>query len=88
MSETGKSVIDGVPVELSVVLGHTYMPVHQLLRMGRGAVIELDGTDAEEVRVYANAKPIALGEVVIKSDRIAIEITRMVTRGELLGELL
>ena len=86
MAENGKSVMENVSVELSVVLGHTFMPVHQLLRMGRGAVIELDGTDAEEVRIYANAKPIARGEVVIKSDRIAIEVTHMVKRSELVTE--
>lgn len=87
MPETSKSVMDTVSVELSVVLGHTYMPVHQLLRMGRGAVIELDGTDADEVRIFANSKPIARGEVVIKSDRIAIEVTHMVKRAELVGEV-
>jgi len=86
MPDTSKSVMETVSVELSVVLGHTYMPVHQLLRMGRGAVIELDGTDADEVQIFANSKQIARGEVVIKSDRIAIEVTHMVKRGELVGE--
>ncbi len=52
------------------------MPINQLLRMGRGAVIELEATDDDEVEVLANNIPIATGQVVVQGDRIAVSITR------------
>lgn len=74
------AMLDAVFVEISVVLGKTTMPIHQLLRMGRGAVIELESGEKDEVLLLANNKPIARGEVVVRGDRVAIEITRMLTR--------
>jgi len=67
--------INTVPIELTVVLGESTMPVHHLLKMGRGAVIELTTLENEEVQVLANNTPIAKGDVVVKGDRIAIAIT-------------
>mgnify|MGYP002713079103 CR=1 FL=1 len=80
MDDTTKNLLEIVDVELSVMLGQTHMPVHQLLRMGRGAVIELDTADNDEVLIYVNNTPVAKGEVIIKSDRIAISITKMLKR--------
>ncbi len=74
--------IDKVNLELSVVLGSTTMPVHQLLRMGRGAVIELDVHEDELVTILANDHPIALGSVFVDGERIAIEITSMLSAEE------
>jgi flagellar motor switch protein FliN/FliY len=51
------------------------MPVNHLLKMGRGAVIELTTLENEEVKILANNTPIAKGEVIVKGDRIAISIT-------------
>jgi flagellar motor switch protein FliN/FliY len=68
---------DTVKVELSVVLGRATMPMHQLLRMGRGAVIELDARQDEQVWVLANNRPIARGEIMIQGDRIAVSITEL-----------
>lgn len=79
-------VLESVSVELSVVLGSTRMPIHQLLRMGRGAVIELDATEKDDVTVLANNVPVARGTVVIRGDRVAIEITEMLHRPEI-GEV-
>ncbi len=76
-------LIDDLKVELSVVLGSNLMPVHQLLRMGRGAVIELETHDNEEVTILANEVPIAIGTVVIKGDQIAIEITHPLTQADI-----
>lgn len=67
--------INNVPIELTVVLGDSTMPVHHLLKMGRGAVIELTTLENEEVKILANNVPIAKGDVVVKDDRIAIAIT-------------
>lgn len=52
------------------------MPMQQLLRMGRGAVIQLDTQEDDEVWILANNHPIARGELVIEGDRISINITR------------
>lgn len=79
-SQIGTSMLDTVDVEISVVLGRTLMPIHQLLRMGRGAVIELDNSENDEVLILANNMPIAVGEVLIRTDRIAIEVKRVLRR--------
>lgn len=73
-------MIESVSVELSVELGSTIMPIHQLLRMGRGAVIELDTNESDDVMLLANNVPVARGSVVIRGDRVAIEITEMFSR--------
>lgn len=69
------STIESVKVEISVVLGRSVIPMHQLLRMGRGAVIELDSKQDETVLVLANDRPVAKGEIVIQGDRIGVSIT-------------
>jgi flagellar motor switch protein FliN/FliY len=68
------SNVDSVKVEISVVLGRSTIPMAQLLRMGRGAVIELDSRQDDRVLVLANDKPVAKGEIVIQGDRIAVSI--------------
>ena len=52
------------------------MPVQQLLRMGRGAVIPLDANVNDEVWILANSHPVARGEIQINEDRISISVTR------------
>ncbi len=72
-----------ISVEISVVLGGQTMPIHQLLRMGRGAVIELDRQADEDVDILANDVPVARGQVVLKGERIGIEITEVLPRNRL-----
>ncbi len=67
--------IDQVEVEIAVVLGRSVLPMAQLLRMGRGAVIPLDAGERDEVWILANNHPVARGEIVISEDRIAVEVT-------------
>jgi len=71
--------VNNVYVEISVVLGRTTLPIHQLLRMGRGAVIELGTVQDEEVWILANNVPIARGEIVVKGERVAVSITSIVS---------
>src|ERR1700740_3114730 len=73
------SNISGVKVEISVVLGRSVIPMHQLLRMGRGSVIELDSAQNDPVTVLANERPVAKGEIVIHGDRIGVSITQLLT---------
>ena len=71
------SNIESVKVQISVVLGRSVIPMHQLLRMGRGAVIELDTRQDSPVTVLANDKPVAKGEIVIQGERIAVAVTEL-----------
>lgn len=69
--------LDSVKVEIAVVLGHSVIPIHQLLRMGRGAVIELNSHQDEPVVVLANNQPVAKGEILIEGDKIAVVISEI-----------
>ncbi len=71
------SSLHSVKVEISVVLGQSVIPMHQLLRMGRGAVIELNSHQDEPVTVMANNLPVAKGEIIIQGDRIAVSISEI-----------
>ena len=73
---------DNISIEISVQLGTTLVPIHQLLRMGRGAVIELDATENDEVQILANNVPVATGQVVLRGDRIGISITEVLFRSQ------
>ena len=70
------SQVRSVNVEISVVLGRSTLPMSQLLRMGRGAVIPLDAKASDEVWILANNHPVARGEIQINDDRISIAVTR------------
>ena len=69
------SAVKKVDVEISVVLGKAVMPINQLLKMGRGAVIELDSHQDEPVYVLANNRLIARGEIIVSGEKIAVSIT-------------
>ncbi len=71
------SNIDNVKVEISVVLGRSVIPMHQLLRMGRGAVIELDSNQDDPVTILANDKPVAKGEIQIQGDKVAVSVLEL-----------
>jgi len=71
------SNVDGVKVEISVVLGSSVIPMHQLLRMGRGAVIELDTHQDDPVMILANDRPVATGEIHINGDKIAVSVVEL-----------
>jgi flagellar motor switch protein FliN/FliY len=75
-----KADLDNVAVELTVVLGSAQMPIYKLLRMGRGAIIELNATENDEVQILANNHPFAKGHVVVAGTRISVEITEMLMR--------
>ncbi len=79
----GLSALDDLKVNLSVVLGRSRMPVHMLLRMGRGAVIELESTETDMVEVLANGHPIARGQIVVTGTRIAVEITEIIRKPDI-----
>ena len=68
-----------VPVQVSAVLGRATMQVAQLLKLGRGAVIELDRKLGEAVDIYVNNRLVARGEVVMVDDnRLGVTMTEIV----------
>jgi flagellar motor switch protein FliN/FliY len=75
------SPLSSVKVEISVVLGRARLPMAQLLRMGRGAVIELDAKQSDEVWILANEKPIARGEIVVTGEKVGVAITDVLKTG-------
>ena len=73
-STIGRALGD-ISVEISVVLGRATMPIQQLLKMGRGAVIELEANLDDHAWIYANNRLIARGEIVVSGENVAVSIT-------------
>jgi flagellar motor switch protein FliN/FliY len=67
-----------IPVQLSAVLGKASMPVSQLLRLGRGAVVELDRKVGESIDILVNNRLVARGEVVVLDDRLGVTMTEII----------
>lgn len=76
--ERNLNAIYDVPVQVSAVLGKTTIPVHQLLKLGRGAVIDLDKKVGEAIDVYVNNRLVARGEIVVIEDRLGITMSEIV----------
>lgn len=72
------TAIYDVPVQISAVLGRSTMQVSQLLKLGRGAVVELDRKVGEAIDIYVNNRLVARGEVVVVDDRLGITMTEIV----------
>jgi flagellar motor switch protein FliN len=67
-----------IPVQVSVVLGKTSMQVNQLLKLGRGAVVELDRKVGEPIDIMVNNRLVAKGEIVVVEDRIGVTMTEII----------
>ena len=76
------ATLDKVAVDITVVLGTTLMPVHQVLRLGRGAIIELEASEEDAVHIHANNMPVAKGKVVVNGNRIAVEVEELMPRAQ------
>jgi flagellar motor switch protein FliN/FliY len=72
--------LDNVSVDIAVVLGTTSMPIHQVLRLGRGAIIELDASEEDEVKILANNLSVAKGTVIVSGNKIAVEVKELLPR--------
>jgi flagellar motor switch protein FliN/FliY len=70
--------VSDIPVSISVVLGKTSMQVQQLLKLGRGAVVELDRKVGEPVDILVNGRLVARGEVVVVEDKIGVTMTEII----------
>jgi len=72
--------IANVSLDIAVMLGSARMPIHQVLRLGRGAIIELEAAEDDEVEILANNFPVAKGTVVVQGNRIAVEVKQMLPK--------
>jgi flagellar motor switch protein FliN/FliY len=67
-----------VPVQVSAVLGRARMDVGDLLKLGPGAVLELDRKVGEAIDIYINNRLVARGEVVLVEDKLGVTMTEIV----------
>lgn len=76
---TDMTALAHVPVDVQVVLGRTRLPIGQILKLGRGAVVEIDRKVGEQVEIHLNHRPVARGEIVIvDDDRLGVTIAEII----------
>src|SRR3954467_8691604 len=71
-----------VPVTVSAVLGKSAMEVSQLLKLGKGTILELDRKVGEAIDIYVNDRLVARGEVVLVEDRLGVTMTKIIKAGQ------
>ncbi len=71
-------MFEDIEIDIKVELGSTVMPVHHILRLGRGAVIELDTTENDPMKIYANNQHIANGDIQINDGQLTVEVLERV----------
>jgi flagellar motor switch protein FliN len=71
-------VVFDVPVQVSAVLGRARMPVGDLLKLGPGAVLELDRKVGEAIDIYVNNRLVARGEVVLVEEKLGVTMTEII----------
>ena len=71
------AVLD-VSVDITAVLGTAVMPISQILKLGRGAVVELNRGVGEDIEIHANNRLVATGEVIVIEDRLGVNINNIV----------
>ena len=76
-----------IPVQLTVELGRTRIPIKNILQLAQGSVVELEAMAGEPMDVLVNGYLIAQGEVVVVNDRFGIRLTDIVTPGERMRRL-
>ena len=77
-SVTQLEAVYDIPVQVSAVLGRANMQVSQLLKLGRGAVVELDRKVGEAIDIYVNNRLVARGEVVVVEERLGVTMTEII----------
>jgi flagellar motor switch protein FliN/FliY len=81
-SNSDINMVLDIPVQLSVELGRTKVPIKHILQLGQGSVVELDALAGEPMDVLVNGYLIAQGEVVVVNDKFGIRLTDVVTPSE------
>ncbi len=86
LKDTELEALLDVEVEITAVLGTSMMAVSQILKLGRGAVVELNRAVGEDIEVHANNRMVAHGEVVVVEDRLGVNLTDIVVLAEVQKE--
>jgi flagellar motor switch protein FliN/FliY len=81
-SGTDLAAVYDVPVTVQAVLGKSAMEVSELLKLGRGAVVELNRKVGEAIDIYVNDRLVARGEVVLVEERLGITMTEIIKSGQ------
>lgn len=81
------NMILDIPVQLTVELGRTRIPIKNILQLAQGSVVELDAMAGEPMDVLVNGFLIAQGEVVVVNDKFGIRLTDIVTPSERMRRL-
>jgi flagellar motor switch protein FliN/FliY len=81
-----ESLLD-VPVEISVEIGRTRMPIGDLLSLTRGSIVELNRLAGESADIYVNEKLVGKGEIVVASERLGVRVLEIVTPKERVQKL-
>jgi flagellar motor switch protein FliN/FliY len=69
-----------VEIEVAAVLGTAKMPISQILKLGRGAVVELNRKVGEAIELYANNRLVARGEIVVVEDKLGVTMTEIIKK--------
>ena len=74
------SAVEGIQVELEIVLGSAKLPIRQILKMSRGAMIPLGQSHEDPTKVYVNNQLVAKGKIIVDGDQMSLEITEVVKK--------
>ena len=75
----GLNVVMDVPLRLSVEIGSTQLLVREILQLVKGSIIELDRMNGEPADIYVNERLVALGEVTVIDDKLAVKVVEVVS---------
>lgn len=74
------SVLEGIMIDLSIVLGSAEVPIRQILQMSRGAMIPLDCGQDDPSHVFVNGELIAKGRILVDGERMSLEISELIKK--------
>jgi len=77
-SRSEMEAVLNVKLEVVAILGTAEMPISQILKLGRGAVVELERTVGEDIEIHANNQLVAKGEVIVVEDRLGVTISEVI----------
>ena len=86
-SHSDIDMIMDIPVQLSVELGRTRLTIKNILQLGQGSVVELDGLAGEPMDIFVNGYLIAQGEVVVVDEKYGIRVTDIITPSDRIQRL-
>jgi flagellar motor switch protein FliN len=74
------SILEGITIDVSIVLGSTEVPIRQILQMSRGAMIPLDCGQEDPTLVYVNGELVAKGKILVDGDQMSLEVGEVVKK--------